>query len=100
MTVKHLAATETMIVTRDRLTDHDTCVTVANGKIVSQTISPRAPRQDISKMTLAERHALGMRITGLPSINAIPHVCAAAPGIRTYKDIPPVVAGGRLFVKT
>ena len=58
------------------------------------------PRQDISKMTLAERHALGMRITGLPSINAIPHVCAAAPGIRTYKDIPPVVAGGRLFVKT
>jgi len=56
------------------------------------------PREDISKMTLADRNALGMRITGLPSINAIPQVCAAEPGIRTYKDIPPVVAGGRLFV--
>lgn len=58
------------------------------------------PRGDLSKMTLAERNALGMRITGMPSINAIPHVCAAAPGIRTYRDIPPVGASGRLFRPT
>ncbi len=49
MTVKHPDATETMIITRDRFTDHDTCLTVANGIIVSQTSSPRAPSQDISK---------------------------------------------------
>ena len=55
------------------------------------------PRGDFSKMTLEDRKALGMRITALPAVNAIPQVCAAAPGIRTYKDIPPVAARGRFF---
>ena len=32
--------------------------------------------------------AIGMRITGLPLVNAIAKVCAAEPGIRTYGDLP------------
>lgn len=55
------------------------------------------PRGDFSKMTAADRKVLGMRITALPAVNAIPQVCAAAPGIRTYKDIPAVAARGRFF---
>jgi 4-hydroxy-tetrahydrodipicolinate reductase len=31
---------------------------------------------------------LGMIMTALPAINAIPAVCAAAPGIVTYTDLP------------
>jgi hypothetical protein len=37
-------------------------------------------------------HAIGMRITGVPAVNAIPAVCAAAPGIRTYADLPAVTS--------
>ena len=33
-------------------------------------------------------HAIGMRITGLPLVNALAKVCAAKPGIRTYGDLP------------
>jgi hypothetical protein len=40
---------------------------------------------------------LGMIITSLPAINAIPAICNAAPGIRTYADIPTVTGAG--FVK-
>ena len=39
---------------------------------------------------------LGMIITSLPAINAIPAVCQAAPGIRTYADIPLVTGAGFL----
>ena len=37
---------------------------------------------------------LGMIITALPAINAIPAVCAAAPGIVTYRDLPLVTGAG------
>lgn len=52
------------------------------------------PAGDVSALSPADMNALGMRITALPSINAIPAVCAAAPGIRTYRDLPPVAAAG------
>lgn len=48
------------------------------------------PVGDIGSMTPAEFNAVGMRITALPSINAIPAVCAAAPGIVTYAELPSV----------
>lgn len=48
------------------------------------------PRGDLSTMTPAAMNAVGMRITALPSINALPAVCSAAAGIRTYLDIAPV----------
>ncbi len=37
---------------------------------------------------------LGMIMTALPAVNAIPAVCAAAPGIVTYRDLPMVTARG------
>lgn len=41
---------------------------------------------------------LGMIATAMPAVQAIPHVCAARPGIVTYLDLPLVAARG--FVKT
>ena len=46
------------------------------------------PAGDLTALTAEDIHAIGMRITGLPVVNAIPAVCAAAPGIRTYADLP------------
>lgn len=46
--------------------------------------------EDLSQLTPAEMHGIGMRLTGVPVVNAIPNVCAAAPGIRTYADLPPI----------
>lgn len=42
---------------------------------------------DLSQLTVDDMHAIGMRIAGVPAVTAIPAVCAAAPGIRTYADI-------------
>jgi hypothetical protein len=33
-----------------------------------------------------------MRITAVPTVNAIPAVCSAEPGIRTYADLPVISA--------
>ncbi|CAN5394974.1 dihydrodipicolinate reductase [soil metagenome] len=51
-------------------------------------------QDDLSTLTPDDFHAIGMVITGLPVVNAIPAVCAAAPGIRTYAELP--VITGRL----
>jgi hypothetical protein len=45
---------------------------------------------DLGSLTPADLHDIGMRITGVPLVNAIPAVCAAAPGIRTYADLPAI----------
>jgi hypothetical protein len=37
---------------------------------------------------------LGMIMTAMPAVNAIPAVCAAAPGIATYADLPLITASG------
>ncbi len=37
---------------------------------------------------------LGMIMTAMPAVNAIAAVCAAAPGIATYRDLPLVTACG------
>jgi hypothetical protein len=31
-----------------------------------------------------------MKLTATPLVNAIPYVCAAEPGIRTYADLPSI----------
>ncbi len=46
------------------------------------------PDGDLTTMGADEFRALGMRITAVPTVNAIPTVCAAAPGIRTYAGLP------------
>ena len=60
------------------------------------TILPH--QQDLSKLTIDDLHGLGMMITALPCVNAIPAVCAAEAGIRTYADLPLVTGRGRLLV--
>ena len=45
---------------------------------------------DLGSLTPDDIHNIGMRLTGVPLVNAIPHVCAAAPGIRTYADLPTI----------
>jgi hypothetical protein len=47
---------------------------------------------DLGSLTASDLHDIGMRLTGLPLVNAIPHVCAAPAGIRTYADLPAVSA--------
>ena len=54
------------------------------------------PDQDLATLTPESIHAIGMRITGVPVVNAIPAVCAADPGLRTYADLP--LISGRLVV--
>jgi hypothetical protein len=46
------------------------------------------PPPDFEAKTFSDFMVLGMIITAMPAINAIPHVIAAAPGIVTYNDLP------------
>jgi hypothetical protein len=52
------------------------------------------PPRDFVAHSFKDYMVLGMIMTGLPAVNAIPSVVAAAPGIVTYLDIPlPAPAG-------
>ncbi|HET6953275.1 MAG TPA: hypothetical protein VFI47_23040, partial [Acidimicrobiales bacterium] len=53
------------------------------------------PDGDLAGMDVDDFRDVGMRITAVPAVNAIPAVCAAPPGIRTYAELPPITA--RLF---
>jgi hypothetical protein len=46
------------------------------------------PPPDFEATTFAEFMVLGMIMTAMPAINAIPYVVAAPPGIVTYADLP------------
>ncbi len=46
------------------------------------------PPPDFEATTFADFMVLGMIMTAMPAINAIPRVVAAPPGIVTYNDIP------------
>jgi len=46
------------------------------------------PPPDFEATTFADFMVLGMVMTALPAINAIPYVVAAPPGIVTYTDLP------------
>ena len=50
------------------------------------------PDGDLAAMGVDEFRQLGMRITAVPPVNAIPAVCGAEPGIRTYADLPVVTS--------
>jgi len=70
--------------------------TVEHGWIVEVTGDPRLrvrvdvrpDTEDLGSLTAPDLHAIGMRLTALPIVNAIAPVCAAGPGIRTYADLP------------
>jgi hypothetical protein len=46
------------------------------------------PPADFEAKTFADFMVLGMIITAMPAVNAIPRVVAAPPGIVTYNDLP------------
>jgi hypothetical protein len=70
-----------------------------DGEPKVQTRLTILPHQaDLAKLTVDDLHGLGMVITALPAVNAIPAVCAAEPGIRTYADLPVVTGRGRLIL--
>jgi hypothetical protein len=48
--------------------------------------------EDLAKLDKDTMHGIGMRITAVPVVNAIPAVCAAAPGIATYADLPVITS--------
>jgi hypothetical protein len=52
------------------------------------------PPPDFQAQSFADFMVLGMIMTSLPAVNAIPPVCAARPGIVTYLDLPLVTARG------
>jgi len=54
------------------------------------------PGEDFVATTFQELMVIGMIITAMPAVNAIPAVVAAAPGIVTYADLPLTTARGRL----
>jgi len=47
---------------------------------------------DLAHLDKNTMHSIGMRITAVPVVNAIPAVCAAAPGIATYADLPVITS--------
>ena len=70
---------------------------IQHGYIVNVTGDPNLhnvmlpiPTGDLASMSPGDFNAVGMRITALPAINAIPAVCAADPGIVTYAELPAV----------
>ncbi len=46
------------------------------------------PPPDFEATTFADFMVLGMIMTAMPAVNAIPYVVAAPPGIVTYTDLP------------
>jgi hypothetical protein len=52
------------------------------------------PPPDFEATTFAEFMVLGMIMTAMPAVNAIPYVVAAPPGIVTYDQLPLVVPAG------
>jgi hypothetical protein len=47
---------------------------------------------DLADLTKETMHSIGMRITAVPVVNAIPVVCAASAGIATYADLPVITS--------
>ena len=52
------------------------------------------PPKDFVAKSLKDYMVLGMIITGMPVVNAIPAICEASPGIKTYMDMPTTPAAG------
>jgi hypothetical protein len=70
--------------------EHGYVVEVAGDPRIRVKLDVWPDVDDLGTLTPAAIHGIGMRITAVPVVNAIPAVCAAAPGIRTYADLPVV----------
>jgi hypothetical protein len=63
-------------------------VIVIDGLPTVKTTLEYLPPSDFEATTFADFMVLGMIMTAMPAINAIPLVVAAPPGIVTYPDLP------------
>ena len=59
-----------------------------DGRPTVRTTLEYLPPPDFEATTFAEFMVLGMIMTAMPAVNAIPRVVAAPPGIVTYTDLP------------
>ena len=65
------------------------------GQPAVRTEDRRSSRRPTSwPKTFDDFMVLGMIMTAMPAIDAIPAVCAAAPGIVTYLDLPLITPRG------
>jgi 2,4-diaminopentanoate dehydrogenase len=63
-------------------------VIIVDGRPTVRVKLEYLPPPDFEATTFAEFIVLGMIMTAMPAINAIPYVVAAPPGIVTYNDLP------------
>jgi hypothetical protein len=75
--------------------EHGYVVKVEGQPCVKTKLEIRPPK-DFQGKSFEDFMQLGMIMTALPAVNAIPAVCEAKPGVRTYVDLPLVT--GRGFV--
>jgi hypothetical protein len=73
--------------------EHGYLVEVEGSPQVKTKLEIRPPREFRAKRA-EDFMVLGMIMTALPAVQAIPAVCQAEPGIRTYADLPLVTARG------
>jgi hypothetical protein len=66
----------------------DGYVIQVDGRPTVRTTLAFLPPPDFEATTFADFMVLGMIMTAMPAINAIPRVVAAPPGIVTYTDLP------------
>jgi len=76
--------------------EHGYVVKIEGRPCVETRLQIRPPA-DFEAKSFADYMQLGMIITALPAVNAIPAVCEAPPGIRTYHELPLIT--GRGFVR-
>jgi 2,4-diaminopentanoate dehydrogenase len=68
--------------------DQDGWVIQVDGRPTVKNVVSFLPPPDFQAETIADFMVLGHIMTAMPTINAIPAVVAAAPGIATYNDLP------------
>ena len=73
--------------------EHGYVVRIEGRPCVETRLQIRPPR-DFDAKSFEDFMQLGMIITALPAVNAIPAVCEAPAGIRTYRDLPLVTGRG------
>lgn len=73
--------------------EHGYLVEVEGRPCVKTKLEIRPPA-DFEARSFEDYMQLGMIITSLPAVNLIPAICEAAPGIRTYADLPLVTGAG------
>jgi hypothetical protein len=77
--------------------EHGYLVEIEGQPCVKTKLEIRPPH-DFEAKSFEDFMQLGMIITSLPAVNAIPAVCAAPAGIRSYADLPLITGAG--FLRT